>query len=184
MIPTPTRFTEIDQQLTWLGLNQEGQPFSEPKNANNVVLEAPVTHPGGRVTRVGTRILGLGEVRMTGPLEIMPTSVQTYVSGVHFYSDREPWLVQIPAAGHVVFLGCVFEKGPTAPMSLVPANGQCYVNVLAGGAASFVACVFQGVPAVGGLIVNNQGAAINVGIVGCSNRTGQAHGAVTMVFEI
>lgn len=137
------------------------------------------------MAKPGTWVRGFPGTLSTGILDIPVASTRGIIEGVHFYSATANWLARVSASSNMVFMGCVFEKGPNAPMSAVPADELCYVNVLNGGKAVFVGCTFQGTPAAGIVVLNAAAApAGNAQIVGCSNRTGQAHSNVTVVGEI
>jgi hypothetical protein len=177
---------ELRRVTDALGLTLTSDPVQETKTEDNVFVLSGGTHGGVTLEKPRSRLIGLADTRMERLLDIKAAATSAEVVGIHFYSADLAYLVRVSASSSVVFSGCIFEKGPNAPMSAVAADEECYVLVLSGGKAAFVGCIFQGTPAAG-IVVNNLGGvdlAANVGIVGCSNRTGQSHQDVTTVFEI
>ena len=176
---------EWGRSLDGLGLLLPSDSLREVKTADNVLVLGAGSYPALTVTRPGSRYLCAADVRMGVPMVISATATRVLVSNARFYSSTANYLVRVSASSIVQFIGCIFEKGPNAPMSAVPADEECYVVVESGGRAVFLGCTFQGTPAAGLVVVNLGGAPLvtNVGILG-SNTTGQAHQDVTTIFEV
>jgi len=82
-------------------------------------------------------------------------------------------------SGTVVFTHCLFLKPQSGTQS-----GD-FVIIADGAKAIFIGCQFGPTQANGQYAVNHLGAvATDVGIIGCSNKTGLAHNNVTTVFEV
>ena len=97
------------------------------------------------------------------------------ITGIDFSSKTILPLVNIAATSNpVIFHNCKFSK--TAGV------GGDYITILAGAKVIFSCCIFDGVQTSGN-VVNNAGAAPDVGIIGTSNTTGIAHVNTTIIFE-
>ena len=93
--------------------------------------------------------------------------------GIHFATseDSVDELVNIRGTAVAVFRNCTFEKGASDPVT--------FFSVVSGAKALFVGCVFKGDPSLAGSLFDHGGAAGNIQIVGCYNKTTHAYGTAT-----
>jgi len=149
-----------------------GQPVQERLKSGNALMLLAGSHLGFSLNKDGTRVqgqpgAGVGKlVTITGDAEL---------EGIDFNrADVATALVEVKGTATVIFTNCRFIRST--------ADQADWVTVSAGCKAHFIGCFFLGV-AAGGNVVNNAGAAANVGIIGCSNKTGRSHLNVTSIFE-
>lgn len=93
--------------------------------------------------------------------------------GIHFTSSSSniDELVDMRGTAVGVFRNCTFEKGNT--------DSNTFIKVANGAKALFVGCVFKGNPSAAGNLFDHAGAAANIQIVGCYNKTTHAYGTAT-----
>jgi len=166
---------DVRKRVDALGLTLAGETLTEKAARDNVVVLAPGVHTLPSVATPGLLVEGFGRALVKSG--VLVGSADVVFDGIHFAGVDSP-IVTVAAAARVVFRSCVFER---TDARLSAADN--YVSVFAGGLAIFVGCVFRGAQTAG-VIVTNAGGAANVGIVGCSNRTGRAHNNVTTIFEV
>ncbi len=132
---------------------------SEEKKKDNSYLLQDGEHGGMSLSKPDTNITG-----MPGSQIIKPVTFENSarLTGVHF-RDR---IYVTSATATVIFVCCRIEL-------------ERGIDLEPGAKVIFMGCLFEGSPP--GDVVNNPGATVNVQVVGCSNKTGQALGNVTSV---
>lgn len=151
---------------------RSGNPVQEPRKANNAVLLLNGAHVGFKLEKDGTRVDGQPGSSVGKQSSF---SASATVTGVQFVrANAQDALAVLSATADVTFINCQFVRSTE--------DAADWVQIAAGGKARFIGCSFIGI-AAGGTVVNNAGAAGNVGIIGCSNKTGRPHANVTVVFE-
>jgi hypothetical protein len=150
-----------------------GEQLLESKVAGNSLFLLAGPHAGATLTKPNTRIVGAPGARI---LRLVTAQADCCFEGVIFArgDDNAARLVDLAAAATVLFHNCRFEKSAS--------DAGEFVRLAAGARAHFIGCVFGPAMAAGN-VVNNAGVAGNVSIVGCSNKTGQAHVNVTILSE-
>lgn len=169
----------ISQTVESLGVVLPGSPMTEWMEKGNVFALSPGNHGGKILTKTDTEIHAPapGAV-ITRPLDITADAV---IDGVTVApSSSEGILVTVRAAAKVVFRGCTFEQ-PGAETS-------SHVNVEDGGKAVLIGCVFRGsATSASPVVAHPAGAATDVQVAFCCNKTGNALGLaadVTMTGNI
>lgn len=141
--------------------------------SGNRILLLAGEFPGATLRKPDGLLEGVPGTKFTSALNIYS---DYRIVGVDFTSKTILPLVNVAATSNpVVFHNCKFSK--TAGV------GGDYVTILAGAKVIFSCCLFDGVQ-TSGTVVNNAGAAPDVGMIGTSNTTGVAHSNVTIVYEI
>lgn len=164
---------DISALVGALSIEMAPSTFPEPRSGNNPVSLTKGDHGGARLVRPNTHIRAIpAGVRMTRKLV---ATKDCEIDGVFFTSMPNTGvvdeLVDIQGVSVVVFRGCVFEKASV--------DEAVYVAVADGAKAILVGCIFKGNTGVVGDLFSHAGAAGNVQLVGCYNKTTHSYGANT-----
>jgi hypothetical protein len=150
----------------------------------DTVLDGPLDNPANslmsgshsirQLNNAGASITGVGGgASIRTPLRL---SRRHIIDGVEIKPDEEFELDPVVSIGSLsvaVFRNCVFHRRRGNA-------SQVWVDVASGGKAIFIGCMFlSSVDVLGGVIINNAGAAANVQVVGCYNGTGLTFAGVT-----
>jgi hypothetical protein len=147
--------------------------FEEPMSSHNPITLSSGVHGGALLTKADTHIKAVpAGVKMTRKAIF---TVDAQVDGVRlttlFDTSGADSLVELNGTAVVVFRGCTFDKAP--------ADAATYITVANGAKAIFTGCVFAGTTGAAGDLFSHAGAAANVQLVGCYNKTGHIYGANT-----
>tara|TARA_R100000353_G_scaffold28972_1_gene24130 strand:+ start:18029 stop:18634 length:606 start_codon:yes stop_codon:yes gene_type:complete len=145
-----------------LNLVMPGSKFEEPRIANNVSLFAPGEYGGISMTKV------MSEAHAISPGTFFrkhaDISANVVVDGLTLASEDELGCVTVRAGYTAVFRGCTFERPSESTSHMV--------LVEAGARAIMLGCVFRGSGVTSLPMVSHTGAAADVQIAFCYNRTG------------
>jgi len=150
--------------------------IEEPAPTNNAITLPAGRNFGCRIGVADTTVRALSAgCYMTRKVIIEADAV---FDGIHFTSstDNTDELINIRGTSVAVFRNCTFEKDAS--------DKTTFVSVVAGAKAIFVGCVFKGDPSVAGNLFDHSGAAGNIQIVGCYNKTTHAYGTATVTASI
>ena len=164
---------DLSQLVESLNLQEAPADFEEPRGANNAITLSAWEHGGARLGKQDTQITGVpAGVRMTRALVI---DADAQVNNVIFTTASTEGvageMVDIRGTSVAVFRGCTFSKAST--------DEPTYIKVANGAKAIFVGCVFSGNVGASGDLFSHAGAAANVQLVGCYNKTTHVYGANT-----
>ncbi len=164
---------ELAALFDTLGLQQAPAAFEEPMVTLNSINLSAGTHGGANISKPDTHIKAIpGGVDMT---RLVTFNYDAQVDGVRFSTEFDTGglssLVEIKSVAVVIFRGCTFNKASV--------DAPTYITVANGAKAIFMGCSFTGATGAAGDLFSHAGAAANVQLVGCYNRTGHAYGANT-----
>jgi len=164
---------DVSQLLDTLSIEVAPSAFPEPRSGNNPVSLTKGDHGGARLTKDNTHIRAIpAGARMTRKLV---ATKDCEIDGVFFTSMPQTGvadeLVDIQGTSVVLFRGCVFEKASV--------DEPTYVAVATGAKAILIGCIFKGNTGSAGDLFSHAGAAGNVQLVGCYNKTTHGYGANT-----
>lgn len=154
-------------------------PVTEPKERDNALTLLAGTHGGAELKKPNTQLSAAPGTLVDRQWLIDTTDQVTTLTGIHFRcldakADNAAALVTIAAGSTVVFTGCIFELDGVTMAAMVTVESTAK--------ASFIGCSFIGVQTAGNPVVN-AGFVTDVYVIGCSNKTGQAHSNVTIIAE-
>jgi len=150
--------------------------IEEPAPANNAVTLPAGRNFGCRISVADTTVKALSAgCYMTRKANVEADAV---FDGIHFTTstDNSDELVVIRGTSVAVFRNCTFEKGAS--------DSTAFVSVVSGAKALFIGCVFKGNPSVAGNLFDHSGAAGNIQLVGCYNKTTHAYGTATVTASL
>ena len=147
--------------------------FEEPLSSHNSITLSSGVHGGALLDKPDTHVKAVpAGVKMTRRAIF---AVDAQVDGVRFTTlfdtSGADSMVELKGTAVVVFRGCTFDKAP--------ADTPTYITVANGAKAIFTGCVFAGATGAAGDLFSHAGAAANVQLVGCYNKTGHIYGANT-----
>lgn len=163
--PTSVRDEDVNRQIrhnaSRVSVSAQGAETAvdEIKKKDNHYLLRDGEHGGMSLSKPDTYVSGLPGSKITGNVVLKEDA--RFV-GVHFTGD----ISSTSATSTAMFVSCRFEL--SNPITFV-----------SGSKAHFVACVFSGSPSTN--VITNPGAAANINLTNCSNKTGVAVGTVTSV---
>lgn len=167
---------EFHSTVNAIGQNvvKPGDSLDEDLLKDNGFYLLSGTHVGFEWDKPGGRITAAPGAKMN---RLAVFGSEAHVEGLDFIGsegeNNVDHLVQIKATGDVTFVNCRFIKDESMPPT--------FVKIESGGKARFIGCFFGGTIATAGSVINNSGAAANVGVI-ASNKTGNALGTATAVF--
>lgn len=179
------RITMFNQQVrddmarvvTAVGINGEAPaPIEEGSISNNAITLPKGDNYGCHLRVADTTVRGLSAgCYMTRKATAEADAV---FEGIHFVSNdaNVNALAEIRGTAVVVFRNCTFEKRAQ--------DTATYVVVANGAKALLVGCVFKGDTSAAGNLFDHSGAAGNVQVVGCYNKTTHGLGTVTTTASI
>lgn len=164
---------ELAALVDTIELQMAPASFDEPLSSHNSITLSSGVHGGARFAKADTHIKAVpAGVRMTRKAAF---TADAQVDGVRFttlfITSGADSLVELTGTAVVVFRGCTFDKAPT--------DAPTYITVANGAKAIFMGCSFAGTTGAAGDLFSHAGAAANIQLVGCYNRTGHAYGANT-----
>lgn len=175
-----TRVSMFNQQLrddiarvvSTLGISGEAPvPIVESSITNNAITLPRGTNYGCLLQVADTVVEGLtAGCYMTRKAKL---EADATFDGINFSSSESNTeeLVDIRGTSVGVFRNCTFEKFTT--------DSTTFIKVANGAKALFVGCIFKGNPSIAGNLFEHAGAAGNIQIVGCYNKTTHAYGTAT-----
>lgn len=147
-------------------------PLSEALQRDNNIAALAADFGGAMLSKPDTAIQCAPGAIFSRPVTLTQSARMV---GAWFKGNDGGVLANVSnAAATAIFVGCRFTK-PSG------ANGD-YITVANGARAHFIGCLFDGVQAAN-FAVNNAGAAGNVFIIGCSDKTTVGHNSVTVIAE-
>lgn len=179
------RITMFNQQVrddmarvvTAVGINGEApSPIEEGAIANNAITLPRGDNYGCHLRVEDTVVRGLSAgCYMTRKATLEADAV---FEGIHFVSNDSNvnTLIDVRGTAAAVFRNCTFEKRAQ--------DTVIYITVANGAKALLVGCVFKGDTSAAGNLFDHAGAAANVQVVGCYNKTTHGLGTVTTTASI
>lgn len=145
-----------------LGIIEPGNAMKEVKKKGNLFSLSPGSHGGAAMSMPDTEIHGLGPGAVVNrPVSFTSDAV---VDGVTFSTGEGPASVRVNGTAVVVLRNCTFERPEDDVFS--------HIAVATGAKAIVLGCVFRGSGTTAVPVVNHGGAAANVQIGFCYNKTG------------